>query len=206
MKPLSMAMLFLATTWGAGWWLTADQRGQRAMNAREYAQAAEAFADPLRRGVAWYRAGEFEKAEQAFAQTGAAEALYNRGNCLMLLGKYQGAIEVYELALERRPGWEDVEINLGIARARAQLNNKQGGDMGDQKIGADEVVFDKENNSQGQETDTEQVKADDEAMQALWLKRVQTKPADFLKAKFLYQLSVEPLTEKNPAEEPPLGK
>ena len=29
----------------------------------------------------------------------------------------------------------------------------------------------------------------DSEMQALWLRRVQTKPADFLKAKFAYQLS-----------------
>ncbi|HIE98204.1 MAG: hypothetical protein ABGZ53_25045 [Fuerstiella sp.] len=29
----------------------------------------------------------------------------------------------------------------------------------------------------------------DSAMQALWLRRVQTKPADFLKAKFAYQLA-----------------
>ena len=32
----------------------------------------------------------------------------------------------------------------------------------------------------------------DEAVRALWLKRVQTRPADFLRAKFAYQLGAQP--------------
>lgn len=32
----------------------------------------------------------------------------------------------------------------------------------------------------------------DEAVRALWLKRVQTRPADFLRAKFAYQLGTQP--------------
>ena len=64
------------------------------------------------------------------------------------------------------------------------------GEMGDQQIGADEIVFDKDKNSGGQDTETEKAQPlSDAAMQALWLRRVQTKPADFLKAKFAYQLS-----------------
>jgi len=31
----------------------------------------------------------------------------------------------------------------------------------------------------------------DRALQAMWLRRIQTKPADFLRAKFAYQLSRE---------------
>lgn len=62
--------------------------------------------------------------------------------------------------------------------------------MGDQKIGADDVVFDKKKESGGQETVTEDAQPlSDSAMQALWLRRVQTKPADFLKSKFAYQLA-----------------
>ena len=62
--------------------------------------------------------------------------------------------------------------------------------MGDQKLGADDVVFDKKMESGGQETATEGAQPlSDSAMQALWLRRVQTKPAEFLKAKFAYQLA-----------------
>jgi Ca-activated chloride channel family protein len=61
--------------------------------------------------------------------------------------------------------------------------------MGDQKIGADKIIFDKDaKNNEGQETEVAGGKAlSDQAIQALWLRRVQTRPADFLKAKFAYQ-------------------
>jgi Ca-activated chloride channel family protein len=62
--------------------------------------------------------------------------------------------------------------------------------MGDQKIGADDVVFDKNKKPGGQDTQTDgEQPLSNSAMQALWLRRVQTKPADFLRSKFAYQLS-----------------
>ena len=62
--------------------------------------------------------------------------------------------------------------------------------MGDQKLGADDIVFDKSKRSGGQETETDATQPlSDSAMQAMWLRRVQTKPADFLRAKFAYQLA-----------------
>lgn len=62
--------------------------------------------------------------------------------------------------------------------------------MGDQKIGADEITFDKRQNSGGQQTETKSEKPlSDAEMQALWLRRVQTKPAEFLKNKFAYQIA-----------------
>ena len=55
--------------------------------------------------------------------------------------------------------------------------------MGDQKLGADDITFDKGQNRGGQETEVEGEPPLSEAeMQALWLRRVQTKPADFLES------------------------
>ena len=161
------------------------------MDRGEFGEAAEAYRDPMRQGVAYFRAGEFEKADSAFARVGTAEAEYNRGNCLILLGQYEAAVRRYDRALELRPGWEDAEVNREIARVRGERRKAKGGDMGDQKIGADEIRFDKEKGSGGQDTDLDGGDPlSDEAMQALWLRRVQTKPADFLRAKFSYQLAV----------------
>ncbi len=53
---------------------------------------------------------------------------------------------------------------------------------------ADEVVYDRNKKSRdGMETQVTGQMADP-AIRDLWLKRVQTRPADFLKARFLYQL------------------
>ena len=188
------AALILIGTTGSWihWWFTPDQQGQRLMNREEFEAAAEEFHDPMWIGVAWYRAGDFNQAEQMFARLTKPEAEFNRGNCLVMQGNYQAAIDRYDRALELRPDWSSAITNREIARARADRVNNQGGEMGDQRIGADEIVFDKDQKNQGQDTEIDQSQPMSQAdMQAMWLRRVQTKPADFLKSKFAYQTSEE---------------
>ena len=175
-------------TWSS-LWFSPDQQGQRLMRSDNFQQAAETFADPMRQGIAWFRAGEFKKADQSFARLITADALYNRGNARIMLGQYDDAIKSFDQALKKRPDFADAKTNREIAIARAKLTKSEGGDMGDQKLGADEIRFDKQK-SGGQETIVEKQQAvSDATMQSLWLRRVQTKPAEFLKAKFAYQLA-----------------
>ncbi|MEN7972327.1 MAG: tetratricopeptide repeat protein [Verrucomicrobiota bacterium] len=162
------------------------------MEQERFAEAAEAFQDPMHIGVAWYRAGEFKKAEEAFRLLDTPEADFNRGNCFVFLGQYEEAVKSYDRTLKARPEWDAAITNREIARTRAKAMEKKGGEMGDQKIGADEIKFDADPDKGGQDTQTEeQQPLSKEEMQALWLRRVQTKPADFLKAKFSYQHTKE---------------
>lgn len=170
------------------YFLTPDQQGQRHFQRGEFAPAAKAFHDPMWQGTAWYRAGEFEKAAQAFARPDTAEAYFNQGNAWLMRGKYDTAITCYDQALEKRLGWKEATENRALASARMKMTEAPGGDLGDQKLGADKIVFDKKAKNEGQETEVAGGKAlSDQEMQALWLRRVQTRPADFLKAKFSYQ-------------------
>jgi len=185
MKALALSVM--AITW-AGLWFTPDQQGQRKFEREEFVAAAQAFRDPMWQGAAWYRAGEFGKAAQAFGRRDSAEASYNQGNAQLLLGKYDAAITSYNRALEKHPDWKEAVDNRTLAAARAKMVEQKGGDMGDQLIGADKIVFDKNAKNKGQETEVVGGKAlTDQQIQALWLRRVQTRPADFLKAKFAYQ-------------------
>ena len=187
MKLLFSAML-IGLTWWTSLWFTPDQAGQRLFRLQQFNEAAETFRDPIWQGVAWYRAGEFEKAATAFARAEGADARYNQGNAFMLMGQYEQAVEQFDKALIERPDWQAAITNRTIAAARAEALKEEGGDFGDQQIGADEIGFDKKNPG-GQETTLEKEKATtDSNMQALWLRRVQTSPSDFLKAKFQYQL------------------
>ena len=56
--------------------------------------------------------------------------------------------------------------------------------------------------SGGQDGGTEQVEGEqtmsDMELQALWLRRVQTKPADFLRARFAFQLTTQSSDEVTP--------
>jgi Ca-activated chloride channel family protein len=186
------ALVVIATLTWAGLWFTPDQQGRRHFERGEFLAAAEAFQYPLWQGAAFYRAGEFEKAARAFARRDTAEAHYNQGNAWLMNGKYEDAIASYDRALTRCPGWQEAADNRDLAADRLKMTTVTGGDMGDQKIGADKIVFDKNAKSEGQDTEVAGGKAlSDQEMQSLWLRRVQTRPADFLKAKFEYQQAMK---------------
>ncbi len=191
MKGSLLIATAVALTW-SGLWFTPDQQGRRLFERGEFTEAAEAFHDPLWQGVSWYRAGEFEKAANAFARRPTPEAFFNQGNALVFLGKYEEAAAAYDRALEILPDWQAARENRDLAAKRAEMLKAEGGDMGDQKLGADEIVFDADKENQGsQDTEvTAEQAVSQEEVQALWLRQVQTRPADFLKAKFRYQFQV----------------
>lgn len=180
-------LIVAAVTW-SGLWFTPDQRGQRLFRRGEFIAAARVFEDSMWRASAWYRAGEFEKSARTFALVNRAAAHFNQGNAWLMNGRYETAIACYDRALAIRPDWKEAAENRALAAARAELVKTSGGDMGDQKIGADKIVFDKDAKNEGQDTEVSAGQAmSDQEIQALWLRRVQTEPADFLRAKFSYQ-------------------
>ena len=189
---LLLVLIVLQVQRGTDLWLTPDQQGWRLFEREEFGPAAEVFKDPLWQGAAWYRAGEFEKAARAFARRNTAEAHFNQGNAWLMRGQYDTAVTSFDKALEKRPDWAEARENRELALARAKLVEATGGDMGQQEIGADEIVFDRDKQPGGQDTQiTAEQAVSDTSIQAMWLRRVQTKPADFLKAKFAYQQALE---------------
>ncbi|WP_407529967.1 tetratricopeptide repeat protein [Methylobacterium oryzisoli] len=169
--------------------LTPDQRGRVLLERGRLGEAASAFRDPLWRGVALFRAGDFKGASQAFGGIDTAEGAYDQGNALVMLGRYDDAVRRYDRALALRPGWADAATNRAIARLRAERMRQEGGETGDTESSPDEVVYDKGKKG-GADTDVQGdgTPMSDEAVRALWLKRVQTRPADFLRVKFAHQL------------------
>lgn len=170
-------------------WMTSDQRGRWLYAHGRYDAAADAFTDPMWRGAALMRAGSFKEASEAFVGIDTPQALYNLGNALVMQGRYDEAVARYDEALASRPDWEDAQTNRRIAALRAERRKAPGADAGDQREGADQIVFDKDaKNEAGQDTETTGSAMNDEQIRALWLKRVQTEPADFLRSRFSYQL------------------
>ncbi|MFN3192804.1 MAG: hypothetical protein ACE361_19995 [Aureliella sp.] len=170
---------------------TPDQLGDYYFLKGNFSTAAQSYDSPMRKGVSWYRDGEFEKAMQNFTRLSSAEARFNQGNCLTMLGRYQDAVQQFDLALGKQPGWTEAAENRDLALARAEAVETEGGDAGDQKIGADEIVFDKNAKKGGQDTEVDTSSPNQKSIQELWLRKVQTKPADFLKFKFAYQATLQ---------------
>jgi Ca-activated chloride channel family protein len=196
--------LFIAALAGGGYslatgavrLLTPDQQAYRFYAQANFAQAAEHFADPLWHGVALFKQGEFEQAAGVFAGYDTAESAFNHGNALVMQGKYVDAAARYARALELKPGWEDASINHEIALARAAMLKREGGDMTGGMLGADEIVFSegKSPAAAGEEQVVTGQEMSDAEQRAVWLRHVQTKPADFLAAKFAYQQAMRAAT------------
>jgi Ca-activated chloride channel homolog len=178
----------------ANLWLTPDQQGKRLLARGRYPEAAQRFHDPRWQGVALYRAGQFKEAAAAFARVDAPEAVFDRGNALVMLGKYAEAITSYDRALQRRPDWPEAKANRALAEARRKLLAPPADDAGGTggQLEADAYTFDDRPQQSSDSKEVEVVAGEslsNEQVQALWLRRVQTKPADFLRAKFAYQYS-----------------
>lgn len=199
----------LAFEW-ADLWFTPDQQGQRLMDAGEYQQASGKFTTPESIGAALFLAGDFEKAASVFGRSSNAQAHYNRGNAHIMLGDYDAAIEAYQSALSKRPNWPEAKQNMEIAILRKQALAPPEDDFGGTGglLGADEIVFDNtgrvNKSSNEQVIDAADEKLNEEAMRAMWLRKVETRPADFLAVRFNYQLatrdSLQPEAEPTDGE------
>ena len=185
-------------------WLTPDQQGQRLMDQGAYLQAVGKFTSPEKIGAALFMAGDFESAASVFGRSSSADANYNRGNAYIMLGQYDAAIEAYKKALSKRSDWSEAEQNLQIAILRKQAlappDDDYGGTGG--QLEADEIVFDQSGrvnkSSSEQVIDAADQNQGEDAMRAMWLRKVETRPADFLAVRFNYQLATR---ENAPDEE-----
>jgi Ca-activated chloride channel family protein len=119
-------------------------------NQRDYEQAKSNFIDPYRQGVAAYRAGLYNEAEQAFKKSKRSEvkisALYNLGNSLALQNKLQEAVASYEMVLQSQPDHKDAQENLKIVKDLLEQEQEQ-----------------EQEKEQGQEKEQDQTKEQDQS-------------------------------------------
>lgn len=176
----------------AGWrfldlWLTPDQQGRLAYQRGDFATAAERFADPMWKGVALYRAGRYSDAIDAFARVDTAESYYNGGNALARLGKFPEAVASYREALKQRPDWPEAKANLALVEKLIPKDKKkddESEEAPDQK--PDEIKFDEK----GKGGKLGQVDLGKQTAE-MWMRNIQTTPAQLLQRKFAIQVQQE---------------
>ncbi len=183
--------LAIGTKRDPNFWLTAEQRGDRLLAAKKYKDAATTYTDPWRIGAAQYRNGDFEASAKTFVRVSGAIGAFDQGNAWLMHGQYEKAIASYDRALSLRPEWKLAEDNKALAEARKAAIDASGENRADEATDAytpDEVVMDqKGGDKKGQPPDMSESQLSETDLQATWLRRVQTTPGDFLKAKFAWQ-------------------
>ncbi|GJL56124.1 MAG: hypothetical protein NPIRA02_32560 [Nitrospirales bacterium] len=132
------AMLLLTPSpgqafFGEDWWFRPDQRGVQAMKQKDPQKAATLFEDPSWKGVANYRAGNFEEAVESFSQDNSPDGHFNRGNALARAGRLQEALEAYQTALQQAPSHQDAQHNHALIEEllKEQEDQKDSDSTGD---------------------------------------------------------------------------
>lgn len=93
-------------------WYTKQYQAQQAFNAKKYLKAAIDFEDPMHKGVAYYKAGDYLSAQTAFEQDSSANGLYNLGLTYAKLGKLDESQDIFEKILQKDPDNKNANSNL----------------------------------------------------------------------------------------------
>ncbi|RUO77178.1 VWA domain-containing protein [Idiomarina seosinensis] len=116
----------------SSWWLNVEQQAQQLYQQKQYQTAAELSQQPLRRGAAEYRAGDYQAAADSFAQSDSPEGWYNRGNALAQLEQFDAATDAYQTALDKRPDWQAAQQNLELMQQLLEQQEQQQGEQQEQ--------------------------------------------------------------------------
>ncbi|MBK1877306.1 hypothetical protein [Pelagicoccus mobilis] len=178
--------------------LTQDQRGQLALNKQDYALAAELFTDPQQVGLAHYYNEDFKSAADRFREINDNEALFALANSLAHDSNYLLSQATYEKLLERDPNHAAAIKNHRFVKrivdemlAMGESQQQESGTSEEKMEAPPNMEFNTEQQEFGTRKPPEQLTADqllsDPEMANLWMKQVQSDPAEFLSAKFQMQ-------------------
>jgi Ca-activated chloride channel homolog len=125
--PLTVAILpapARALTWD-DLWARPDQQAATALRDGNPAQAASVARDPLWKGSALYRGGQYDEAAESFARSDDSSAHYNRGNSLAKAGQLREALSAYDKALQADPGNADAQYNRDLVERLMEEQRQQ---------------------------------------------------------------------------------
>ncbi len=180
-----------ADTW-IDWFLTPDQQGMLAFEDKRFADAGELFEDPMWRGYAKYRAGQYEDAISIFQRLDTADAAFAQGMAEIKSRQYRPAVRSFETALIRQPDFPAATRNLEVAKAIVVYveTAREQSDTGEEAgIGADDIVFDNEA-ARGADTQVEAPQEDSAPLTTdQWIQAIDTDMGDFLRSRFLLENS-----------------
>lgn len=105
-------------------WLRRDQQAAQALENGDPNHAAHLFTRPDWRGAAYYRGGDYDQALKEFSEGKRADALYNSGNALAHMGRYEEAIAKYNAALKQQPHHLDAQHNKALLERLLKQNSQ----------------------------------------------------------------------------------
>ncbi|MFV0507328.1 MAG: VWA domain-containing protein [Bacteroidales bacterium] len=211
-------------------WYTRDYQGQLFSDRGDYELAAKTYSSAMRKGIAYFKAGNYDKATDAFMQDTTAQGAYNLGVAYAKNGKLNAARYAFDEAIEKDPALEAAKENIQLINrilpnsdsmsletaeesdGSSPDNNIQnkGEDLGGggqeatkedaEKQRAEENVA--SNIHMGKELDEvpDEMQVSKQRDKNMMMRKVDDDPALFLQRKFRYQVKKEHLTPPTDAK------
>jgi Ca-activated chloride channel homolog len=172
--------------WFLDLWMTGDQQGRCYFQKGEFRVAAARFENVLWKGIALSRVGDYTAALDQFASADTPEGWYNQGNALAHLHRFPEAVHAYEQALRARPDWRDAQDNLNLVRSLIPPPKKDD-DQQEQAPNKEPGETQMEDKNDSSKKGTQRFQMNSEKMADIWMRNIQTSPADFLRRRFAIQ-------------------
>jgi len=93
------------------WWVSKDFQAQKLFDEEAYEQAAQLYTDPLYKGVAYFKAGDYPNAIENFSLDSTAMGAYNLGLAYFQNGDYAASELAFGKALEMDPELSDARAS-----------------------------------------------------------------------------------------------
>ncbi|MEC6907196.1 VWA domain-containing protein [Photobacterium piscicola] len=110
-------------------WTNTNRQAYETFTNGNYKQAAQDFTSPQWKGIAEYKAKQYEQAIETLKPLQDPTSQYNLGNAYAQKGDYKQAAATYEKLLKQQPDFHDAKKNLAIVeqaeKQKQQQKNKQ---------------------------------------------------------------------------------
>ncbi|MDW7693556.1 VWA domain-containing protein [Flammeovirgaceae bacterium SG7u.111] len=93
-------------------WYSKDYQAQKSYNEGDFEKAAALYQDPFNKGVAYYKAGNYDAAIFAFEQDTSLNSQYNKGLALVAAQRFEEAQQVFEELAEAHPEFDAAKKSL----------------------------------------------------------------------------------------------
>ena len=117
------------------WIYSESYQGQQRYEEGRYEQAATLFKDPLRKGLALFKSGDYQAAIASFSRDSTEVGRYNLGLAYYRAGELDKAREAFAEALDLDPDLEAASTNLSLVQEQIETNRE----MLEQKAAASEA-------------------------------------------------------------------
>ncbi|MCD9552126.1 VWA domain-containing protein [Photobacterium carnosum] len=135
-------------------WTNTNRQAYETFTDGNYKQAAQDFTSPQWKGIAEYKAQQYEQAIKTLKPLQDPISQYNLGNAYAQKGDYKQAAATYETLLKQHPEFTDAKKNLTIveqAKKEKQEKSKKEGQQGNKDQQQQGQQGNKDQQQQGQQ-------------------------------------------------------